>query len=309
MWSCITRTSAVRVLLPTALLAAGAILAQTAAADPHTFRKGHQNATLYAVGQGGEVLLAIDVVEKRTTVVGPTRFPFNCCPPLAIGQHGKTAFTIANSADSNRAQLARINLRTGAGNLVGGPLGQDLFIMGMAVAPDGVLYAVGDVRANSPTFNSLYTINRRTGRATRVGALGISSPACDIGDLCFSRFVMSLSFDSRGTMYGATTTALYTIDRRTGAATKVADFKGSSAVMGISFARDDTLYAADYVPLPVGSTIYKVNLKAGDKKGDLTSLLKTGIGLVHNIAFAPVRADCKGSHSYLSHTDRCEEHD
>jgi hypothetical protein len=278
-------------LLPIAIFAAGTIaaLASTVAAAPDRSRHGQEHATLFAMGQGGEVLLAIDVENGRTTVIGPTGFPRNCCPPLAITPDGNAAYTIANSADPVLAQLAKIDLRTGAATLVGKPLGQDLFIMGMTFSPDGVLYAAGDVRASSPTFNSLYTINQRTGAATRVGPFGVSSPSCDPGPLCFSRFIMSFSFDTGGTMYGATPSAPYTINPRTGAATKVVEFVGSSAVMGISFAEDGTLFAADFVDLPPGSTIYTVNLKTGF----LTPLFKTGIALIHNIAFMPEPACCE----------------
>ena len=59
--------------------------------------------------------------------------------------------------------------------------------------------------------------------------------------------------------------------------------------MGISFAEDGTLHAADYIALPPGSTIYTVNLKTGM----LTPQFRTGIALVHNIALMPDSADCE----------------
>jgi hypothetical protein len=178
--------------------------------------------------------------------------------------------------------------------LVGSPNGALFKIMGMTFSPDGVLYAAGDDVASSPTFNSLYTIDLRTGAPTRVGSLGTGpDPNTD--------FVMSFVFDSHGTMYGASPMALYKIqlpdaegrEARTqeagqGAqalATKVRGFIGSSAVMGIAIGEDGNFYAADFVPAPTDSTIYRLNVE----KGSLTPLFNTRIANVHNIAFVPER--------------------
>jgi hypothetical protein len=175
--------------------------------------------------------------------------------------------------------------------LVGSPNGALFKIMGMTFSPDGVLYAAGDDVASSPTFNSLYTIDLRTGAPTRVGSLGTGpDPNTD--------FVMSFVFDSHGTMYGASPMALYKIqlpdaegrEARTqeagqGAqalATKVRGFIGSSAVMGIAIGEDGNFYAADFV---ASSSIYRLDVETGS----LTQLFNTGIAKVHNIAFVPER--------------------
>jgi DNA-binding beta-propeller fold protein YncE len=260
-----------------------------AAADKDS-RHAHENS-MFAMGQAGAVLLAIDVTKGTTTVIGPTGFPLSIA--LAITRTGKAAYTITNTPDKTKAQLAKIDLETGHATLVGKPLGQDLFIMGMTFSPDGVLYAAGDARRSSPTFNSLYTIDLHTGLATRVGSLGVSSPSCGAGPNCTARFVMSFSFGPDGRMYGATTSALYRIDRTTGAATKVVGFAGASMVMGITFDEDGKLYAADYIGLPAGSTIYTVDLRTGF----FSPLLKTGIALVHNIAFRPEPGSRASRHS------------
>ena len=246
---------------------------------------------LYAMGQNGELLLAIDVENRTTTVIGPTGSPPSVRRPslaLAITPDGTVAYTIAKTNSLALAQLAKIDLATGAATLVGQPLHNSvlyppngLFIMGMTFSPDGVLYAAGDSTFGpppSPTFNSLYTVDLASGLASRVGSFGAGTS--------FSEFIMSFSFDPEGDMYGASMMSLYKIERTTGAATKVVDFKGASLVMGIAFDKQGRLYASDYIdltPTLPGSTIYRVDLETGF----FTPLFKTGIAFVHNIEFKP----------------------
>ena len=243
---------------------------------------GHQNSTLFAMGESGAVLLAIDGENHRTRVIGHTGSPVPSLA-LAITPDGTAAYTIAKANLPALAQLAKIDLATGAATPVGQPLHNSfhyplpngLFVMGMTFSPDGVLYAAGDFTTTSDTFNSLYTIDLTTGLATRVGPFRLGESG--------SKFIMSFSFDPEGDMYGASQTSLYKIDRRTGRATKVIDFTGASTapskVMGIAFDENGKLYAADYLPT---STIYKVNLRTGH----FTALLTAG-PFVHNISFKP----------------------
>jgi hypothetical protein len=196
----------------------------------------------------------------------------------------RAAYTIAHTQDPALAHLARIDLATGAMTLVGSnPLGQNLYVMGMTVSRNGVLYAAGDFMAMSPTFNSLYTVDLSTGLPTRVGSFGFGSSMRD--------FIMSLSFDPSGQLYGASQKAIYRIDTTTGTATKVADIKGAALlngvtrVMGLAFDQRGDLYACDFMPIdashPMGSTIYTVDLATGQ----FTPLIRTGVAFVHNIAF------------------------
>ncbi len=250
------------------------------AAAGENLKHDRNDSTLFATGRIGTVLLAIDVEKGTTTVVGPTGQPGSAA--LAITLDGKAAYTIVKSVKGfppgvtgADAQLAKIDLATGAATLVGGPMGGNLSVMGLTFAPDGVLYAAGDFDPSSPTFNSLYTIDLTTGLATRVGSLGTGSTR--------SNFIMSFTWDSEGNLFGASSTSLYRIHihRTTNAATKVVDFVGSSNVMGIAMA-DGTLFAADFVgPLPTVSKIYAVNVETGF----LTPLFNTGIAFVHNIGF------------------------
>jgi len=259
----------------------------------------HDRDTLFATGlaptavvNGHRTLLSIDVKKGMTTVVGsasgslaPTSLA------LAIIPGGKAAYTIAYSFNPTAAQLARIDLATGAQTLVGRPIGADLKIMGMTFSPDGILYAAGNFATGSPTFNSLYTIDLTTGAPTRIGSLGTGPTAMD--------YIMSLVFDSHGNMYGASEMALYRIhlpkaeggEKKAGqggqalSTQKVVGFIGSSLVMGIAIGDSGKFYVADFVAAPTYSTIYRLDVETGF----LTPLFNTGIANVHNIAFIPER--------------------
>jgi hypothetical protein len=263
------------------------------AAAGENSKHDRDNSTLFATGLAAtgthRVLLAIDIERGTTSVVGPA-LPGSLAPTslaLAITPDGKAAYTIANSFAPAAAQLAKIDLATGVQTLVGSPIGADLKIMGIVFSPDGVLYAAGDFDTSSTTFNSLYTIDLTTGAPTRVGSLGTGpDPNKD--------FVMSFVFDSHGNMYGASETALYKIHlpdaeggeaRAQALARKVVGFIGSSLVMGIAIGENGNFYAADFVPAPTYSTIYRLNVETGF----LTPLFNTGISNVHNIAFNPER--------------------
>jgi len=271
------------------------------AAASENSKHDRDNSTLFATGLaptavpgGNRVLLAIDVERGTTTVIGSA--PGSLAPnslALAITPDGTAAYTIAYSFSLAHAQLAKIDLATGAQSLVGSPIGADLKIMGMTFSPDGVLYAAGNFVPTSTTFNSLYTIDLTTGAPTRIGPLGAGPTPMD--------YIMSFVFDSHGNMYGASETALYKIhlpdaergEARTqeaghGAqalATKVVGFIGSSLVMGIAIGEDGNFYAADFVSAPPLSRIYRLDVETGF----LTPLINTGIVNVHNIAFNPER--------------------
>ena len=141
-------------------------------------------------------------------------------------------------------------------------------MMGLEFAPDGTLYAVGDANGASPTFNSLYKVDLTSGVFTRIGATGVPPPG----------FFMDFAFDRSGTMYGATSKELFTIDLKTGTATKVVDFVGGGDVMGLSFdANQDTLYATDW-KAPI-SALYRVDIRTGF----LTPVAAMGYPLAHGL--------------------------
>lgn len=231
---------------------------------------------LYATAAGGTQLVAFNLEAGKVRVIGDTGFPGSLS--LAFCRPGGRAYTITNMGNASLAQLATLDLSTGAATLVGSPLGQNLMIMGMTCSPDGILYAVGQTDSTNPNFNSLYIINRETGLASRVGSTGVVVPGG-----VFSGFFMALDFAPDGTLYGANTSALYTIDPLTGLATKVVDFSGVTMVMGLAIAKDWDFFVSDYV---TSSRIYALDVATGAA----TPALNSGLARVHNIAFkAPGR--------------------
>jgi Repeat of unknown function (DUF6923) len=163
-------------------------------------------------------------------------------------------------------QLATIDPKTGHATMFGAPL-EKLNVMALEFAPDGTLYAVGDANPASPTFNTLYTVDRKTGAVTAVGSTGVP------GD-----FFMDLAFDGRGTMYGANMHTLFTIDRKSGTATKVADFVGGGLIMGLGYnAKQDRLYATDWKA--PNSVLYTVDTRTGF----LTPMAAVGYPFAHGL--------------------------
>ena len=258
--------------LALALLMIASYAAPVAARGDSDQDQDGRHPTLFATGNVGNELLAIDVKSGTTALVGFTGKPG--CLALAITPDGKAAYTVAKSQGPN-AQLAKIDLATGTTTLVGSPALGSLKIMGMTFSPDGVLYAAGSFDPTLATFNSLYAIDLSSGSASRVASF-------DVGHMK-SDFIMSFAWDSDGNLYGASMMSLYRIDlsQISNAATKVVDFVGSSNVMGIAIGKDDRFYAADFVGSPAMSTIYGLDVETGI----LTPLFNTGIPFVHNIAF------------------------
>jgi DNA-binding beta-propeller fold protein YncE len=164
-------------------------------------------------------------------------------------------------------QLATIDPKTGHATMFGEPV-EKLNVMALEFAPDGTLYAVGDANPASPTFNTLYTVDPKTGTFTAVGSTGVPAP----------NFLMDLAFDARGTMYGASMFGLFTIDRKTGTATKVVEFVGGGVVMGLGYnAQQDKLYATDWKTPK--SALYAVDTK----NGFLTPMADLGYPLSHGL--------------------------
>jgi hypothetical protein len=116
-------------------------------------------------------------------------------------------------------------------------------------------------------------VDRETGLASRVGSTGVLVPGG-----VYSGFFMALDFAPDGTLYGANTSGLYSIEPLTGQATKVVDFVGVTMVMGLAIGKDWTFYVSDYV---AQSNIYAVDVTTGVA----TPILNTGLARVHNISF------------------------
>lgn len=226
---------------------------------------------LYGTAAGGTELVAFNLQAGNVRIIGATGFPGSLS--LAFCRPGVRPYTITNMGNASLAQLATLDLGTGAATLVGSPLGQNLMIMGMTCSPDGTLYAVGQTDVSNPDFNSLYTVDRETGLVSLVGSTDVVVPGG-----VYSGFFMALDFAPDGTLYGANTSALYTIDPSSGHATKVVDFSGVTMVMGLAIGKDWNFYVSDYV---AQSSIWAVDVTTGEA----TAILNTGLAKVHNIAF------------------------
>ena len=226
---------------------------------------------LYGTAAGGTELVAFNLQAGSVRIIGPTGFPGSLS--LAFCRPGGKPYTITNMGNATLAQMATLDQSTGAATLVGSPLGQNLMIMGMTCSPNGTLFAVGQTDVLNPDFNSLYTVDRETGLASLVGSTDVVVPGG-----VYSGFFMALDFAPDGTLYGANTSSLYTIDTSTGHATEVLDFSGVTMVMGLAIGKDWNFYVSDYV---AQSKIYAVDIDTGAA----TPILDTGLAKVHNIAF------------------------
>jgi len=225
-------------------------------------------------------LVAIDVRNQNDVRITPIgEIGTFGCTSVALSSQG-TLYSIcgpSNFMDTQHKygcmtpgpqQLATIDPKTGHATLFGMAV-ENLNVMALDFAPDGTLYAVGDANSASPTFNTLYTVDQKTGAFTAVGSTAIPGP---------DFIIMDLAFDARGTMYGASFRSLFTIDRKTGTATKVVDFVGGGGVMGLGYnAKQDKLYATDYKT--PRSVLYPVDTK----NGFLTPMADMGYPLSHGL--------------------------
>jgi DNA-binding beta-propeller fold protein YncE len=222
--------------------------------------------SLYATVPDKLVTLSIHGINKTsTTVVGATG-AFGCAS-LARSTAG-VMYSVCGpglAKPGEPQQLATIDLKTGHATLFGQPA-VGLAVMGLEFSPDGTLYAAGDINQASPTFNSLYTVNVTNGAFTRVGSTGAPE------------FFMDFAFDKNGAMYGATSHTLFTIDPKTGTATKVVDFVGGGDIMGLSFdAKKNRLYATDWKA--PNSALYLVDIQTGF----LTPVAAVGYPMSHGL--------------------------
>lgn len=214
-------------------------------------------------------LVRIEVSDANDVTITPVG-PMNAfgCASVAQSAEGPLYSVCGPGIEKpGPQQVATIDPKTGQATTFGTAV-EGLQVMGLEFAPDGTLYAVGDANGASPTFNSLYRVDLTSGAFTRIGSTGVPPPG----------FFMDFAFDRSGTMYGATSKTLFTIDLKTGTATKVVDFVGGGDVMGLAFdASQDTLYATDYKA--PNSALYRVDLRTGF----LTPVAATGFPLAHGL--------------------------
>jgi hypothetical protein len=210
---------------------------------------------------GAEIFaIAVRGATVTTRDVGPTHG--GDCGSLALSPQG-TLYSMCGSLFGAQ-QLATINKKTGRAHLFGVHV-RGLAVMAMAFGRNGTLYAVGDCNPAPKTFectpgpaayNSLYKVNLRSGKFTRIGATGAP------------QFFMDLTVDRHGNMLGVTTTInpslipaiLYRINPATGTAAKLFNLVGSNTVMGLAFGRDGQLYSTDFVQNP---GLYRIGTATG----------------------------------------------
>jgi hypothetical protein len=261
-----------RVLVTSAMLVAGlavtgAGITPSAAVAANSAGQDSTASVFYTTsgaGNGlpdGAEIFAITVTGATVTTrdVGATYG--GDCGSLALSPGGRL-YSMCGSLFGDQ-RLATINQKTGLAHLFGVAV-PGLAVMAMGFSPGGTLYAVGDCNPDPVTFeciadkdfNALYKVNVRTGAFTRIGAT--RAP----------QFFMDLTFDSRGTMLGVTTTVnpstvpaiLYRINPATGRATKLVTLTGSTAVMGLAFGRDGKLYSTDAT---ANSHLYRISPTTG----------------------------------------------
>jgi hypothetical protein len=262
-----------RVLMTAAVLSAvlavaNAVVSPSGAVAAMSVRHGGAEQVFYTTSGAGNGLpngaeifaIAVRGATVTTRDVGPTHG--GDCGSLALSPKG--ALYSMCGALFGAQQLAAINKKTGRAHLFGVHV-RGLAVMAMTFGRNGTLYAVGDCDPAPKTFectpgpaayNSLYKVNVRTGKFTRIGATGAP------------QFFMDLTVDRHGTMLGVTTTLnpslipaiLYRINPATGTATKLFSLVGSNTVMGLAFGRDGKLYATDFVQNP---GLYRIGTTTG----------------------------------------------
>lgn len=255
------RTRAALLIVPLAIAAAGSARCGRGTADVfYAIAEAPAHPKLIRIEARGVNDVAIREVGS-TGSVG--------CAALAQGADGGL-FSVCGLGlvKPGPQRLASIDPGSGRASPIGQQL-DGLQVMGLKFGPDGRLYTIGDANPASPTFNSLYSVDAHTGAVTRIGATGAPS------------FFHDVAVDGKGTTYATSSDALYTIDLKTGTASRVARFVGGGMVMGLSFNADRTkLYATDWKE-PI-SDFYLVDIRTGF----LTPLAATGYALVHGLVSA-----------------------
>lgn len=117
-------------------------------------------------------------------------------------------YSVNSDAPQNADQLVRIDLATGAAAVIGAVGHED--VEGLAMAPDGALWAVDDA------LDRLLQINTVTGQAANRGALGLGGQGT--GPNFALDYGLAITCDGRGWLSGDQASTLWEVDLATGEA-------------------------------------------------------------------------------------------
>src|SRR5215472_12850462 len=232
--------------------------------------------TLSGANPADEELWAIQVSGGKTTTTDIGPLSGGGCASLAMSPLTGKLYSMCSVDPSTfplgDMRLVTIDTNSGLATPIPSGTVNQLGVMAMAFAPAGTLYAVGrcvpylappfstpDCNPGAPGFNSLYTVDVKTGDVTLIGSTGAPE------------YFMDLAFDRNGNLFGETSTltpayppaVLYRIDPATGAATKIVNLVGSSTVMGLAFDQNGKAYATDFTENP---GLYLIDIKTGFEK-------------------------------------------
>ncbi len=133
-------------------------------------------------------------------------------------------WTVDFDFESHLARLIRVDPLTGIGSVIGGPMGFNVRVGGLAYdSVTDTLYALTlGFGGSSGRFPELLTINYNTGMETLIGPTGTPSD-----------MLQSLGIDSSGRLFAAGAD-LYEISRTTGTTTMVASDNFSGSIYGLT---------------------------------------------------------------------------
>ncbi len=183
----------------------------------------------YCTNNNGNALIKVNALTGAVTTIG--NFGFGGTYALAFKPDG-TAWTLLNGLGN--AQLASVNLITGAATPVGSPFGFPA--LGLDANSAGQLYTVGYTNAN------LYTINSSTGVTTFVASTGGYTS------------VMDIAFDASNTLWSISSNGrVNSINTTTGAVTVGPVMSGGISLgseMGLMISNNGTMYLTEYTGSP-----------------------------------------------------------
>jgi hypothetical protein len=180
--------------------------------------------------------------------------------------------------DEAESRLARVDMQTGAVELLGDPI--NLNLLAVEVDPCGVMFAAGfDLKNDLGVMygdTNLYKVDRETGALTLVGDTEIEQ-------------LMDLSFAPDGTLWATGGNVLYTLDSETAASTEVATITGveeDNEIMGIGFTTEGELYATT----PQSEGFYRID----PASGEATEIGRHGLFFPHggDIPMTPREVHC-----------------